>query len=102
MNELEKLQAMLLMTIKRVEVLEAAQAAGKALDADEAAAQLQAQELGFAPTILFVPAKRTERVALARKLRAAGWSVARISRVMRTGERNIERWVRAAPAGKCA
>lgn len=96
MDRVEKLEAIVLMAIKRIEFLEAAAAAGKALDADEAAAQRVAQQIGFAPAVLTVPAKRAERMALARALRADNWSLARIARVMRTGERNIARWVKGS------
>lgn len=95
MDRVEKLEGMLLMAIKRIEILERQAAAGLsalALDVDEAAAQRMAQEIGFTPAVLTVPAKREERMALARQLRSSGWSLARIARVLRTGERNIARW----------
>lgn len=82
------------MAIKRIEILEGLEAGRRSLDADEAAAQKVAQDIGFTPAVLTVPAKRDERMTLARQLRSRGWSLARIARVMRTGERNVARWVK--------
>lgn len=92
-TELERLQGILMAAIKRIEALEATRSGGSALDADEASAQRLAEQIGFSPSILLLPASRSQRVALALELRRKQWSVARIARVLRTGERNVERWI---------
>ena len=81
----------------RVEALENAAHMRLALDADDAAAQAAAQELGFAPELVRLPASckqgsNQEKKAVARELLAKGWTRARVARTLRCSHRTVERW----------
>lgn len=75
---------------RRIEVLEAVNRAQ--LSPDELAAEQVAQGLGFDALIILLPDKRSERIALARSLKANDWSAARIARVLNICERTAQRW----------
>lgn len=81
------------MALKRIEVLEQSAKGKAAAGADELEAQSLAGSLGFHVDVLTLPARRSERVRLARVLSYKEWSAERISRVLRCSEKTVRRWL---------
>lgn len=75
----------------RVRSLESAAQVRLAAGRDDLAAQRIAEALGFSPRVLILPRAVAPRRALARELRAQGWSAERIARVLRCSERTVRR-----------
>lgn len=84
------MQGKIAILIRRVGQLE--HLALQTANPDELAAQTLAQELGFDALVIRLPEKRSERILLARSLKAKNWSAARIARVLKICERTAQRW----------
>jgi hypothetical protein len=100
MNQVEEMQGKIAALSGRIERLEKVNEAQlktingltAAFGPDSTAAQMIAQEMGFAVEVLVIADRRRERWALARRLKEKGWSLARIARALGCCERSVERW----------